>query len=154
MDSETWSAMAVTLGVSVVVFAVFVGLFWAVKGFMPGSRLYEQDLPSPNDLDSQTAVFRMFYVNWCPHCKDAKPVWKRMEQLLENQKVTFGGKTIRMEQVNCELDKGTCSKYRADAYPTFKLETNKKVYEYVGAPDLKLWTTFFTSALGKKEKSS
>lgn len=154
MDSEAWSAVATTLGVSIVLMGVFVGLYWALRGFMPGSRLYEQELPGPNDLDAKTTKFRMFYTNWCPHCKNAKPKWASLGQAMKNNPMTYGGKTVVLEAVNCELDKGKCARYGVDAYPTFKLETNSKLYEYIGPPEVNTWQTFFKSALGPAQKSA
>lgn len=154
MDNEAWVAVATTLGMSIVLMGVFVGLYWAFRGFLPGSRLYEQELPGPNDLDAKTTKFRMFYTNWCPHCKSAKPKWASLGQAMKTNPMTYGGKTVVLEAVNCELDKGKCARYGADAYPTFKLETNSKLYEYVGPPEVNTWQTFFKSALGPEQKSA
>jgi thiol-disulfide isomerase/thioredoxin len=149
--TEVFSTAGITLLVAVVVFGVFVGLYWGVRGFLPGSRVYEQDLPGPNDLDKNNAVFRMFYVNWCPHCRDAKPKWDSLGQLFKNQVYTYGGKTVTLEKVNCELEKGKCARYKVNAYPTFKVETDQKVYEYVGPADPTVWRTFLGSALGREQ---
>lgn len=154
MDRDAWMGLATTFGLTFVLFAVFVGLYWAVRGFLPGSRLYEQELPGPNDLDAKTTRFRMFYTNWCPHCKAAKPVWDSFHQLMENQQFTYGGKTVELLKVNCEVDKGQCSRYGVDAYPTFKLETNSKVYEYVGPANVETWRTFLKTALGTEQRTA
>lgn len=154
MDREAWTAVATTLGVTIVLFGVFVALYWAVRGFFPGSRLYEQELPGPNDLDAKTVKFHMFYTNWCPHCKNAKPKWASLEQLMKNQQYTYGGKSVQLNKVNCETDPGQCSRYGADAYPTFKLETNSKLYEYVGPADVQTWRTFLKTALGTETSTA
>lgn len=154
MDRETLNTVVMTGVVALVVLGTIVIVFWGVRGFMPGSRLMEQPLPAPNDLDDNTAVFKMFYANWCPHCRNAKPKWGSLETLIKNNHFTYGGKTVTLEKINCEVDKGQCSRYRADAYPTYKLITDKKMYEYIGPPDVETWRTFLKSALGTETASS
>ena len=85
MNTEDWTSVAVALGVTLVLFVVFVVIYRFVRGFMPGSRVLEQPLPGPSDLDSQTAKFKLFYTNWCPHCTSAKPIWDSFETLMKNQ---------------------------------------------------------------------
>ena len=152
MNTEDWTSVAVALGVTLVLFVVFVVIYRFVRGFMPGSRVLEQPLPGPSDLDSQTAKFKLFYTNWGPHCTSAKPIWDSFETLIKNQGYTYGGKTVVIEKINCETEKGKCSRYQVDSYPTFKLETNQKLYEYQGPADQSVWRTFLSSALGPEKK--
>lgn len=154
MDRETMNTAMMTGVVALVVLGAIVIVFWGVRGFLPGSRLMEQPLPAPNDLDANKAVFKMFFTNWCPHCRNAKPKWASFETLLKNNSFTYGGKTITLEKINCEVDKGQCARYRADAYPTYKLITDKKMYEYIGPPDVTAWRTFLKSALGTETPAS
>ena len=153
MEDINWSDMAMIAGVCIGLFTLFVVVYKAVKGFYPGSRLYEEPLPGPNDLDAQTAKFMMFYTNWCPHCRNAKPHWDSLEKGHKNETITYGGKTVVFEKINCDAATAKCAQYKADSYPTFKLETDSKLYEFVGNPTPALFKTFLNSALGQ-EKSA
>lgn len=149
MDSTIqWgSFFGMTLLISVSAFIIIVGAWKMYRGFYPGSRLYEESLPTPNDLDAKTARFIMFYANWCPHSRDVKPKWDSLKKVIDDTKEKFGNRSVSIERVDCEAHQAKCSRYRVDSYPTYKLETNEKVYEYQGAPNVTLWKTFLKAAL-------
>jgi hypothetical protein len=135
-------------GWTVALFTVFVVVYWAFRGFLPGSRVVEQPLVAPNDLDTKTAKFKLFYVNWCPHSKEALEKITEFEGLLSQFR--YGGKRVVIEKIDCETNKDECALYNVDAYPTYKLETNSKMYEYVGPASVQTYVAFLTSALGKE----
>ena len=95
--------------------------------------------------------FVMYYAPWCPHCKNAHTPWSSFKQMLKNRNYTYGGKRIVFEDINAESDKGKAALYKITAYPTFKVETNNKIYEMVGAPSVKTFTAFLTKALGPEK---
>jgi hypothetical protein len=128
---------------------VFVVTYWAFRGFLPGSKVVEMPLPAPNDLDGKTATFKLFHVKWCPHSREAFDKVQELKSVVEQ--FTFGGKRVKIQDIDCELDKGECSLYKVDAYPTYKLETSVKMFEYLGPSDLQTYQTFLESALGKKQ---
>jgi len=129
-------------------FILFVLLYWAFRGFLPGSRVVEQPLVAPTDLDGKTAKFKLFHVKWCPYSKDAVDKMKEFEGLLSQY--TYGGKRVVVEYIDCEVLKDDCALYKIDAYPTYKLETSIKMFEYVGPASTDAYTVFLESALGKE----
>ena len=123
---------------------VFIVLYWAFRGFLPGSRIVEQELPAPSDVSKTAAKFTLFYVKWCPYSRDALEVFKSMN----NESLIFGGKTVQMKMVDCEAQPNVARKYDVTAYPTYKLETSLKMYEYLGPPSAKALKVFLATVLG------
>ena len=74
-------------------------------------------------FDGETNVLYFFYVDWCPHCTNAKPVIAELEKEL-------GDKKIRIEKVNCEENKTLPKKYGVQAYPTVILLKGEERIEY------------------------
>lgn len=141
-------------GLALFVSIVGVGIYYAVKGFPPASRLIEETPPTPVQLEEGTANFYMFYTNWCPHCKTSKPVWASLKQSIENGKLKFGDTTVKILDVNCESDSNKCDGYGVDSYPTFKLDAKDKRYEYQGPPDVNEWKRFLVQILGPEKRTA
>jgi len=149
-----FAKMLTELLVSLIVVLAFIGIYYAITGTPPGARVIEQDPPiTANGIDSGQAKFMFFYTNWCPHCKHAKDSWASLKQMVKNQKLTYGGKSITFEEINAEADKGRSALYKINAYPTFKVETDSKVYEMIGKPSVSVFRAFLEKSLGT-EKSS
>jgi hypothetical protein len=74
-----------------------------------------------------------------------------MKELLKNRNYTYGGKTVFMEEINADSDKGKTALYKVTAYPTFKLETTEKLYEMQGRPSSAAFRAFLISALGEEK---
>lgn len=62
--------------------------------------------------------FYMFGVDWCPHCKTAKPEFTGL-----GSTKTIGGQTVRMVYVNPEKEAKLAEGFQIDGYPTFYLQT-------------------------------
>jgi hypothetical protein len=140
----------VSAGFTLAILFAFVVLYWAFRGFLPGSRVVELPLVAPNGMDTNSATFKIFHVKWCPYSREAVEKVKQLQAFIDENGYKYGGKTIKIEYVDCESKKSECSTYSVEAYPTYKLETSAKMYEYLGPPDLSTYRTFFVSALGKE----
>jgi thiol-disulfide isomerase/thioredoxin len=104
-----------------------------------------------NGIDPGQAKFMFFYTPWCPHCKTAQPVWASLKETLKNTPSTFGGHTVIFEEINCDSDKGKSALYKIEGYPTFKLETDSKLYDFKGRPSVAGLENFLTQVLGQKK---
>ena len=62
--------------------------------------------------------FYMFGVDWCPHCKTAKPEFTGL-----GSTKTIGGQTVEMVYVNPENEPKLAEGFAIDGYPTFYLQT-------------------------------
>lgn len=149
MESESFNYSLIVIPLVVVVVSILV--YYAFTGIAPGSKLIVQDPVSPDAQDPNQARFMFFYTTWCPHCKTAQQPWASMKELLKNRNYTYGGKTVFMEEINAESDKGKTALYKVTAYPTFKLETTEKLYEMQGRPSSASFRAFLISALGEEK---
>jgi thiol-disulfide isomerase/thioredoxin len=134
---------------TLIVLVIFFGFFWAFRGFPPGSRLVVGELPTSNDLKANQATFLFFYTQWCPYSQDAIPKVKSLSELVGG--FTYGGNVVTVNPINCEAEEKLCNRYGVTAYPTYKLITASKVYEYSGPPRTSTYEEFIVTALGAKE---
>jgi hypothetical protein len=138
----------------VATFILLVVIFRVVKGYYPASNFIIEDPPMEhNGLDEDQARFMFFYTTWCPWSVKAQTPWKSFKQMLKNNPTKFGGKTILFEEINAEADKGKAALYNVKQYPTFKLETSKKVFVLEGVPDPATFDVFLKGTLGEKSSS-
>lgn len=144
--SEIFNAAWLT----VLLLVIFIVTYWALRGFLPGSKLVEMPLVSPNDLDEKTVRFKLFHVKWCPYSKDAVTAFESFRELLKEKKYKYGSKRVDIELIDCEDKPKECETYSVDAYPTYKLETNNKMIEYKGPPNSTAYREFLVQAVGKE----
>jgi thiol-disulfide isomerase/thioredoxin len=106
-----------------IVAVVVVGLlgWWAYKQMFGSSEETFQTM-----TDSET-VLRMFYVDWCPHCQDAKPEFEKLTKLTE-----INGKPIKIEMVNGEENAELAKQFNVTGYPTIILSHAGKNNVYEG----------------------
>jgi thiol-disulfide isomerase/thioredoxin len=144
--------MIAELVVSIVVISIAIAIFYAIRGFLPASRMIEQLPPlTSNGLDGTQAKFMFFYTTWCGWSKKAQPIWASFKQTLKNTPVKYGGKQVVFEEINADADKGKTALYKVEGYPTFKVETSDRVYEFVGSPSVQAFDSFLQTAIGAKE---
>jgi len=143
MLSEILIALALAL--------LVVGIYSAIRGYPPGVSTYQMPPLTQNGIDPGQAKFMFFYTPWCPHCKTAQPVWASLKETLKNTPSTFGGHTVIFEEINCDSDKGKSALYKIEGYPTFKLETDSKLYDFKGRPSVAGLEAFLTQVLGQKK---
>lgn len=145
------STIATAFGVSLVVVLLVIGIYYFTKGILPGSRTIITTPPVENAMDETQAKFMFFYTPWCPWCKKTQQPWASMKELLRNSGYLYGGKKVVLEEVNCDSDKGKAALYKIAAYPTFKVETNMKVFEFSGQPTVKNFRSFLKEVLGPEK---
>ena len=76
--------------------------------------------------NSEKGIFVLYYVNWCPHCRDVKPEWDKLEQ--DNDL-----NNIVIKKINCEENEKITEEKNIEGFPTIQLEyTNGKVKAYEG----------------------
>ena len=73
-----------------------------------------------NEGFSERPTVYFFYVDWCPHCKTAKP---KVQEFKKNNS------HVNVEEVNCEENKELAKKFNVKAYPTVYLVNNEEKTE-------------------------
>lgn len=93
-----------------------------------------------------------FYTDWCGWSKKAMPEWEKLEANLQETPV-FGNTTVKAVRVNAETDQKTTELYEVEGYPTIKLETSSRLYEYSGPRTAEGLLAFLRQSFGKERKS-
>lgn len=149
------SELLISLLVVLIMTTAFVFIYKWRSGIYPGSKVIVTDPPIEHSgLEPTQAKFMFFYTSWCPHCKTAHAPWNSFKQQLKNNNATYGGHKVIFEDINAEVDVGKSALYKINSYPTFKVETTKKVTEMKGVPDPLIFDQFLINALGPKKLSS
>lgn len=91
------------------------------------SKMMEHFESTPADLNPQEGevIVALFSADWCPHCKEYKPTWKKLASKNDNNSVN--GKKIRFVDADCSTTAHPASsKYNVEGYPTLVAISSKK----------------------------
>lgn len=104
----------------------------------------------PKDANSnKTATMMLFYVDWCPHCKTAKPEWNDLKAEYDGKAIN--GYTITFVEYNCTNESaevnGLMDKYNIEGYPTIKLLKDNQIIEYDAKPTKTTMEQFLNTVL-------
>jgi thiol-disulfide isomerase/thioredoxin len=107
----------------------------------------EHETYDPNS--NKTANLLLFTVDWCPHCKTAKPEWDNLKSEYEGK--TINGYNIVFTEHNCtnetpEIEE-LMNKYKIEGYPTIKLIKDNQVIEYDAKPTKDTMSQFLNTVL-------
>jgi thiol-disulfide isomerase/thioredoxin len=89
-------------------------------------------------------TFTMYYADWCPHCKNIKPVFKEWSK---KSSVTVGGRTVFLEMVEADSNPEKLKGKPVKGFPTFLLETNGKFKEFDGDRSASGWENWLSKNL-------
>jgi thiol-disulfide isomerase/thioredoxin len=107
----------------------------------------EHATTDPNS--NKTAEMMLFYVDWCPHCKTAKPEWDNLKSEYEGKQIN--GYNIKFTEYNCTAESAEndelMNKYKIEGYPTIKLLKGNEVIEYDAKPTKSTMEQFLHTVL-------
>jgi thiol-disulfide isomerase/thioredoxin len=128
-----WKNIAV--GVTVIVVAVVAGLYFSGK------------LKLKSGFQGGKDQFTMYYAQWCPHCKTAKP---EFEKLVGQSPMKVGDKSITVRMLEQGEDAaGEMKEKKVSGFPTFLLETaDGNTIEYKGERTTEGFLKFLNTTLG------
>jgi len=113
-----------------VVFAVLaLAAWWLWKNYFAHGMGMERFAES-GAKSIGTLTCTMYYVNWCPHCKDAKPEWEKLVQAFHGK--TINGKKILITKVDCEKFPEVAKQQNVTGYPTFKFDLDGRQLNFQG----------------------
>ena len=118
--------------------------------------IYKQQFPTttykPNSSNadaSKEAEMIRFYVDWCPHCKTAKPEWDQVKA--EYQGKTINGYKVIFTEINCTNEsaeiENVIKTYKIEGYPTIKLIKDGQIIEYDAKPTKATMEQFLNTVL-------
>jgi thiol-disulfide isomerase/thioredoxin len=99
--------------------------------------------------EEKQATLMYFYVDWCPHCKTAKPEWDSLKTEYEGKQIN--GYNMKFIEYNCTTEtpetEELMNKYKIEGYPTIKLLKDNQVIEYDAKPTKATMSQFLTTVL-------
>ena len=113
----------ILLSLAVIGILALIGLYSMGVSFGRGIQGFQSGpVPAVN-------TFTMYYADWCPHCRNAKPIWedekaKYADTLVNNYKVVF-------VNVDCSDDadphtQALIQEYNIKGFPTLKMVYSKE----------------------------
>uniref|UniRef100_A0A6C0H8V5 Thioredoxin domain-containing protein n=1 Tax=viral metagenome TaxID=1070528 RepID=A0A6C0H8V5_9ZZZZ len=102
-----------------------------------------------NQTSDKTAELMLFHVDWCPHCKTAKPEWDQVKAEYENKSIN--GYKVMFNEINCTDETSDKVKmietYKIEGYPTIKLVKDNQVIDFDAKPTKETLTKFLNTVL-------
>ena len=98
--------------------------------------------------DGKDATFYFFYTTWCGYSKKAWPHWNEFKRLMETRKVSYGGKNVKLVAVDAEEHEKMAKQFDVKGYPSFRLQSQGRTYEFEGAPSVDKFRDFLKKTLG------
>lgn len=124
-----WKIKAIVAAVILVAVYYLYNYFMAKKDSQDGLPMPEFYGEGEGEFfQGPTLTCTMYYVNWCPHCQNAKPEWEKLAKDM-NGKVVNGHKVLVLK-VDCEQNPDVAKAQGITAFPTFKFDLDGKHYDY------------------------
>jgi thiol-disulfide isomerase/thioredoxin len=99
--------------------------------------------------DKRTAELMLFTVDWCPHCKTAKPEWEQLKAEYKDKKIN--GYKVIFTDIDCTKETPQVEKlmntYKIEGYPTIKLLKDGQVIDYDAKPTKDTLVKFLNTVL-------
>ena len=142
LRNMSWTTIAIVVSILLVIGA---GLYF----FMRPSKIQIKTKEGMENSSNKQAELMLFYVDWCPHCKTAKPEWEEIKAKYDGK--TINGYTVIFNEVNCteetpEIEE-MMNKYKIEGYPTIKLLKDGQIIEFDAKPTKDTLDKFLNSVL-------
>jgi thiol-disulfide isomerase/thioredoxin len=129
--------------------AVYLYFTYMAPKLKPTFNANEEKRNGDDNQVNKSAEMLLFYVDWCPHCKTAKPVWNDIKSEYENK--TINGYKVIFTEVNCTEETAEVeqmmNKYNIEGFPTIKLLKDGQIIEYDAKPTKETMTQFLNTVL-------
>lgn len=128
--------LLVLIGLLLVFAALFIFAYYQKPALDKKKVQFKEDFnqyytnQSVEHMENQNkCVLKLFYVDWCGHCKNFKPIFEgELSDAVKEQQLP-----CKLELVNCEERPEEAKKYNIRGYPTVIFENeNNDVVEYQG----------------------
>ena len=141
---DNWLVIVATLAM--------IGLgYYVYSKYIGNSTSYNANRENDtfNSDSNKVATMMLFYVDWCPHCKTAKPEWENLKSEYEGKQIN--GYTIAFTEYNCTTESAETdelmNRYKIEGYPTIKLIKDNQVIEYDAKPTKSTMEQFLHTVL-------
>ena len=146
-----------TIGIMVLVIILAVVGYIVYKSYIqpamnPSYKANNEQAPVGSgaaNSKGKEAEIMLFYTDWCPHCKTAKPEWEQVKAEYDGKQIH--GYTIIFTEVNCTNDSPDVEKmmntYKVEGYPTIKLLKDNQIIDYDAKPSKATLTQFLNTVV-------
>ena len=135
--------------IAVVVVFIAVAIYYYTSSSGVNFSANNEHSTGETKQTSKEAELMLFYVDWCPHCKTAKPAWNDVKSEYENK--TINGYKVIFTEINCTEETAeveqAMNKYNIEGFPTIKLLKDGQVIEYDAKPTKDTLTQFLNTVL-------
>jgi thiol-disulfide isomerase/thioredoxin len=143
-------SMNTLIMIVVVIIFLGIGIYVYMNYFSKASKLYSANREfDQGSKAGANAEIILFYVDWCPHCKTAKPIWEQVKAEYSNK--TVNGYNVTFTEINCTNESpditAVVDKYKIEGYPTIKLLKGDQVIDFEAKPTVSSLTQFLNTAL-------
>ena len=129
-----------------------IGLYYYYYHVVPMmSPTYKSNSEKMTDSNGskQYAEIMLFYADWCPHCKTAKPIWNEMKSKYQDK--IINGYTVVFTEINCTEESAEVNemmdKYNIEGFPTIKMLKNGQIVEFDANPTKQNIEQFITTVI-------
>lgn len=137
--------------IGVVVFLAVVGIgiyLYTTTKPVTAFHANRENVPK-GDNAVKTATVKLFYVDWCPHCKTAKPVWNDIKT--EYEGTVINGYKLSFLEYNCTKEtpetQAMMDKYKIEGFPSIILIKDNQVIDYDAKPSKATMVQFLNTVL-------
>lgn len=92
-----------------------------------------------------------FFSTWCPWSKKARPQWDAFRDDLAVHPMTYGGKTVKLEEYDGDVNPNRLKDYGVTGYPTIVLTTPSGDTTLKSPPTKDSIRAFLISTLGEEK---
>jgi thiol-disulfide isomerase/thioredoxin len=142
-----WKTLAI---IFIVLMFVILSIYYYYSYVKPLMKTtYKPNSEGATSSSQNQAELMLFYVDWCPHCKTAKPEWENVKSEYENR--TINGYKVQFVEINCTEENPQVEKmintYNIEGYPTIKLLKDGQVIDFDAKPTQSNLSQFLNTVL-------
>lgn len=147
--SFSWMTIIyIILAILLILFGYYMYQQYSGSNESTAYKANRENMPTGSGKNNQAEMI-LFYVDWCPHCKTAKPEWDSLKAAYTNTPIN--GYTIIFTEYNCTTESAEVeelmNKYKIQGYPTIKLLKDNQVIEYDAKPTKSTMEQFLNTVL-------
>ena len=147
-NMSTSTIVIISVIILFICIAIYYYYYHIVPSLKPAYNPNHEQMHSSSS-NSKEAELLLFYVDWCPHCKTAKPAWEEIKAQYENK--TINGYRVIFTEINCTEETAEVeqmmNKYNIEGFPTIKLLKDGQVVEYDAKPTKDTLNQFLNTVL-------
>jgi len=135
----------------IIILLLVLFAYYTYKQYSEGKTTFHANRENiPKDQNSnKNATLMLFFVDWCPHCKTAKPEWESLKADYDGKAIN--GYIVNFTEYNCTNETAETTqlmdKYNIEGYPTIKLIKDNQVIEYDAKPTKTTMEQFLNTVL-------